>query len=172
MAVFNRRSHYHRCWTGLSFVPPVSISSIHDTQRDEKAKIARRKFPHQYKKKKSKWLTEDELDYARLRVKYASGPDPPTYTFRWSDVTAAAKDRKTYLMCMLFWWGGSVPTYSLSYTLPTMVKNLGYTAVKAQALTTPPYIFATCVCVFTGWISDRYQKRFFSIMGAYTLGLM
>jgi MFS family permease len=73
---------------------------------------------------------------------------------------------------MLFWWGGSVPTYSLSYTLPTMVANLGYSAVKAQALTTPPYIFATCVCVTVGWLSDKYQRRFYSIMGAYTLGLM
>lgn len=27
-------------------------------------------------------------------------------------------------MMMMFWWGGSIPTYSLSYTLPTMVKNL------------------------------------------------
>lgn len=75
-------------------------------------------------------------------------------------------------MMMLFWWGGSVPTYSLSYTLPTMVKNLGYSAVRAQALTTPPYIFATCVCVFVGWMSDRYQKRYASIMSCYTLGLI
>lgn len=53
-----------------------------------------------------------------------------------------------------------------------MVKNLGYTAVKAQALTTPPYIFATMVCVTVGWASDRYQKRFVAIMGSYTLGLI
>lgn len=86
-------------------------------------------------------------------------------------MVAAAKDRKTYFMMMLFWWGGSVPTYSLSYTLPTMIKNLGYTAVKAQALSTPPYIFATCVCVFVGWMSDRFQRRFYSIMGCYCLGL-
>lgn len=130
-------------------------------------------FPHQYTaEKKSKWLLPDELEYAQLRVKYCNGPNAPTYEFRWSDVAAAAKDRKTYLMMMLFWWGGSVPTYSLSYTLPTMVKNLGYSAVKAQALTTPPYIFATCVCVFVGWMSDRYQKRYFSIMACYALGLI
>jgi MFS family permease len=53
-----------------------------------------------------------------------------------------------------------------------MVKNLGYSAVKAQAMTTPPYIFATVVCVYVGWASDRYQKRFFAIMGSYTLGLI
>ena len=73
---------------------------------------------------------------------------------------------------MLFCWGGSVPTYSLSYTLPTMVANLGYSSVKAQALTTPPYIFATCVCVAVGYISDRKKRRYQCIMGAYTLGLM
>ncbi|KAI0174758.1 major facilitator superfamily domain-containing protein [Pestalotiopsis sp. NC0098] len=131
-------------------------------------------FPHQYTQEKggSKWLGPEELEYAQLRVQYALGPDAPTYAFRWSDVGAAARDRKTYLMMMLFWWGGSVPTYSLSYTLPTMVKNLGYTAVKAQALTTPPYIFATCVCVFVGWMSDRYQRRFLSIMSCYALGLV
>ncbi|CAO2655930.1 Nn.00g047330.m01.CDS01 [Neocucurbitaria sp. VM-36] len=129
-------------------------------------------FPHMYDGKKSKWLSQEELEYAQLRVKYANGPDAPTYQFRWSDVIAAAKDRKTFFMMMMFWWGGSVPTYSLSYTLPTMVKNLGYTAVKAQAMTTPPYIFATIVCVSVGWASDRYQKRFFAIMGSYTLGLI
>lgn len=130
-------------------------------------------FPHQYENgKSSKWLKLDELEYARLRIKYASGPDPPTYQFRWSDVVDAAKDRKTYLMMMLFWWGGSVPTYSLSYTLPTMVKNLGYSAVRAQALTTPPYIFATCICVLVGWMSDRFQKRYLLIMGCYCLALV
>ncbi|KAJ5579945.1 Major facilitator superfamily domain general substrate transporter [Penicillium hispanicum] len=130
-------------------------------------------FPHQYNEKRStSWLTADELEYASLRVKYANGPLASTYTFRWSDVIAAAKDKKTYFMMMLFWWGGSVPTYSLSYTLPTMVANLGYTAVKAQALTTPPYIFATCVCVAVGYISDRQQSRYLCLMGAYILGLI
>lgn len=133
------------------------------------------RFPHQYstdKLSKTAWLTAAEMEYAQLRVKYAAGPDAPTNTFRWSDVIAAAKDRKTYLMMMLFWWGGSVPTYSLSYTLPTMVSNLGYSAIKAQALTTPPYIFATVVCVFVGWMSDRYQARYLCIMSCYTLGLI
>lgn len=46
-------------------------------------------FPHQYSKNGTKWLNNAELEYAQLRVKYASGPDAPTYAFRWSDVTAA-----------------------------------------------------------------------------------
>jgi nitrate/nitrite transporter NarK len=130
-------------------------------------------FPHQYDQQtQSKWLSGEEFEYAQLRVKYASGPYAPTYEFRWADVKSALSDRKTYFMMMLFWFGGSVPTYSLSYTLPTMVKNLGYSAVRAQALTTPPYIFATCVCVLVGWLSDRYQKRYVALMSAYSLGLL
>ncbi|KAH7308437.1 major facilitator superfamily domain-containing protein [Stachybotrys elegans] len=129
-------------------------------------------FPHQYDEKRTtKWLTADELEYAKLRVKYASRPNAGTYEFQWSDVWAAAKDRKTWLMMMMFWWGGSIPTYSLSYTLPTMVRNLGYSAIRAQALTTPPYIFATIIYVLNGWLSDRFQRRYASIMTCYTVGL-
>jgi MFS family permease len=130
-----------------------------------------RNFPHLYTGGSRHWLSTEEAEYAKLRVKYVGGPNPPTYEFRWSDVSAALKDRKTYLMMMMFWWGGSIPTYSLSYTLPTMVLNLGYTAVKAQALTTPPYIFATIVCVTVGYLSDKYQTRYKAIMAAYILGL-
>jgi MFS family permease len=130
-----------------------------------------RHFPHLYTGGPGHWLTTDEAEYAQLRVKYVGRQNPPTYEFRWSDVLAAVKDKKTYFMMMMFWWGGSIPTYSLSYTLPTMVLNLGYTAVKAQALTTPPYIFATIVCVTVGYLSDKYQTRYKAIMAAYTLGL-
>lgn len=129
-------------------------------------------FPHQYVgSRTTKWLSPEELEYAQLRVKYVSGPNAPTYEFSWGDIFAAAKDRKTWLMMMMFWWGGSIPTYSLAYTLPTMVRNLGYSAIRAQALTTPPYIFATIICVLNGWMSDRFQKRYASIMTCYAVGL-
>lgn len=55
-------------------------------------------FPHQYGKKGSRWLSRDELEYAGLRIKYAAGPNAPTYAFQWSDVNAALKDRKTWFM--------------------------------------------------------------------------
>lgn len=55
-------------------------------------------FPHQYDgTRTTKWLTADELEYAKLRVKYVAGPNAPTYEFRWDDVFAAAKDRKTWV---------------------------------------------------------------------------
>lgn len=140
-------------------------------------RVALPPFPHQDRHRHRDktatctWLTADERAYAQLRVAYASGPDAPSYTFRWADVRAAARDRKTYLLMMLFWWGGSVPTYALSYTLPTMVAQLGYSAVQAQAMSTPPYLVATAVCVAVAWLSDRFQARYVALMGCYVLGL-
>ncbi|KAL1759715.1 major facilitator superfamily domain-containing protein [Schizophyllum commune] len=79
-------------------------------------------FPYAFKQK---WLKPEEARFITLRSKYHAGPNPPDLRFKWSDVRAALKDWKTYTIMSMFWWGGSVPTYSLSYTLPTMVASLG-----------------------------------------------
>lgn len=69
-------------------------------------------------------------------------------------------------MMMLFRCDRSASTFSLSYTLPIMINSLSYRAVKAQALSIPPYILATCVTLAVRRLSDRFQNRFCSIMGA------
>lgn len=52
-----------------------------------------------------------------------------------------------------------VAVYGLSFTLPTIMANMGFSAANAQALSAPPYIFA-CLCVLaSGWYSDKYRKR-------------
>ena len=51
-----------------------------------------------------------------------------------------------------------------------MVKDLGYSSVRAQALTAPPYLFA-CICiVFVALYSDRYQCRARSLLISYAIG--
>lgn len=60
------------------------------------------------------------MRYLKLRVKYRDGPVPPDMTFRWSVFFEAVKDWKTYLVASLLAFGGSVPTYSVNYTLATV----------------------------------------------------
>jgi hypothetical protein len=40
----------------------------------------------------------------------------------------------------------AVAVYGLSFTLPTIIDNMGFTAANAQLLSIPPYVFA-CFCV-------------------------
>lgn len=60
--------------------------------------------------------------------------------------------------------GCTVPIYSFSYFLPTIINNMGWTASQAQLISAPPYIWA-CICtVFNSWLSDRFKNRCFFII--------
>jgi dipeptide/tripeptide permease len=48
---------------------------------------------------------------------------------------------------------------SMPVFLPTIIKDMGYTAVSAQALSAPPYLFAFSVVITTAYYSDRLQTR-------------
>lgn len=51
-----------------------------------------------------------------------------------------------------------------------MVKSLGYTSIKAQALTAPPYVFAFICVILIALYSDKYQCRARSLLISYTVG--
>ncbi len=57
------------------------------------------------------------------------------------------------------YWGITCPLYGISFFLPSIIKDLGYTSSTAQLLTVPIYITAAVVAVFGAWLSDRYKKR-------------
>jgi MFS family permease len=48
--------------------------------------------------------------------------------------------------------------------LPTIIKDMGYSSIQAQALSAPPYLFAFVVVIATAYISDRYQTRSYPII--------
>lgn len=68
----------------------------------------------------SRWFKSEEMRFLKLRVKYNDGPIPPDDTFRWGVFFEAVKDWKTYFIASLLAFGGSVPTYSVNYTLATV----------------------------------------------------
>lgn len=70
----------------------------------------------------------------------------------------AVKDKKTYgYMVVLF--GSTTSTYSLSMFLPTIIKNMGYTAEASQLLSAPPYVAACILALTVGVVADRLKTR-------------
>lgn len=51
-----------------------------------------------------------------------------------------------------------------------MVKSLGYSSIRAQALTAPPYVFAFFCVIAIALYSDKYQCRARSLLISYTVG--
>jgi len=48
---------------------------------------------------------------------------------------------------------------SLPVFLPTILTSMGYTPLSSQALSAPPYLFATIILLITAYLSDRYRTR-------------
>ena len=56
--------------------------------------------------------------------------------------------------------------YATSFFISTILRQLGWTAIRAQVLSIPIYVFAASVTVVVGFISDRIRHRFaFTILG-------
>jgi cyanate permease len=86
-------------------------------------------------------------------------------------VWQAIGDWKIYIH-MLICMAGFCPIYSFSLFLPTIVKNMGYTANNAQLMTVPPYV---CACVFTigaSWFADRIKQRGVFLLGFQLVGIV
>jgi cyanate permease len=85
-------------------------------------------------------------------------------------VYQALRDWKIYIF-MLICMAGFCPIYSFALFLPTIIKNMGYTANEAQLMSVPPYV---CACFFTiaaSWYADRVRKRGIFLLGFQVIAI-
>ena len=61
--------------------------------------------------------------------------------------------------------------FSLAYFAPTIIRSMGYSAVRTQLMSVPPYA-ATFVCsVVSGVLSDRWGQRGYTIVFSGVLAM-
>ncbi|KAK0702467.1 high-affinity nicotinic acid transporter [Apiosordaria backusii] len=70
----------------------------------------------------------------------------------------ALKDWKIYMHTGIN-LSAVTPLYSISLFLPTIIRNMGYTANSAQLMSVPPYVIACVFTVLASWVGDRYKQR-------------
>ncbi|KAF2451336.1 MFS general substrate transporter [Karstenula rhodostoma CBS 690.94] len=112
------------------------------------------------------WLSAREREVAVLRLrdeddgmegKHAHAT-PRTTGLDMHAVLVTLKDPKCYLTAFMF-FSANVAFASLPVFLPTILHEMGHTALTAQALTAPPYLFAFVVVLLTAYLSDRHHSR-------------
>ncbi|OCL11192.1 MFS general substrate transporter [Glonium stellatum] len=111
----------------------------------------------------AKFLTEEELNGALARMKldaHGSTPsgDVAQESFSWLWVRRALLNWNTILLSLNF-FAIITPIYSFSLFLPTIIKSLGYTSVKAQLFTVPPNMGGFFTVLLVGHFSDRLKVR-------------
>nr|OQO29949.1 hypothetical protein B0A51_02945 [Rachicladosporium sp. CCFEE 5018] len=107
-------------------------------------------------------LTPDEIRYLEVRQIAAGRFKPKGHAkesrFDWKVFLSVLADWKIYLLILAF-WSNVTPNYGLEYTMPQIIKNMGYTSANAQLLTIPCYTVGAIAADGFSAISDRMKWR-------------
>lgn len=115
---------------------------------------------------RASWLDSDEKRFVDLRLRL-SGVRTTTQEgdkFSWKLLAKTMLDWKIFLGILLA-WANSVPNAAFKFTMPQIIKELGFSTTKAQLLTIPPYFCGGVSAWLTGRLADKFTWRMPFILG-------
>ncbi|KAG0018965.1 hypothetical protein BGZ81_009981 [Podila clonocystis] len=110
----------------------------------------------------AKFLTTDERIYASNRILMECDV-LPTANASWRQTREALTDYRIWLICLAN-MSLHMPSSGVVLFLPSLIKDMGFTATTAQLLTVPPYLLAAAFSLVMPWWSDRIRVRGFFVM--------
>ncbi|KAJ5138893.1 Major facilitator superfamily domain general substrate transporter [Penicillium bovifimosum] len=117
----------------------------------------------------AKFLNEEEKEIARARSLQQSGAPDRAGKVQWKELAMTLLDVKAWLTAFMY-FSCNVSFSSLPVFLPTILKEMGFTAINAQGLTAPPFFTSFLVTIATTWVADRTQQRGLMIMALSLMG--
>ncbi|KAK1993379.1 major facilitator superfamily transporter [Colletotrichum falcatum] len=115
----------------------------------------------------AEFVSEEERRFIRARLA-ADSDATHDEEFAWGNAAEAVRDPKCWLYGLAF-HTMSLPLYTFSLFIPTIIKNLGYAAAVAQLLTIPPYALAFATTLAVAVCSERTGRRALFAMGSSAL---
>ncbi|KAL9622113.1 MAG: hypothetical protein Q9160_003456 [Pyrenula sp. 1 TL-2023] len=109
----------------------------------------------------AKWLSDEEKELAYRRM-HNEGSSGKAAAMTWEDAKATLTDWRLYAhyaSTLQIYFGISAPFSSLSLFTPSLTSGLGYTGLKAQLMTVPPYAAAYVVTLLVAWSADHFNAR-------------
>ncbi|KAF0320044.1 high-affinity nicotinic acid transporter [Colletotrichum asianum] len=123
----------------------------------------------------TRWLDADERKYLQLRQYAVQGNSirvrEAEKTRKWEILRSVLLDWQLYLQALVY-WSNTVPNFGMKFTMPQIIKNMGYTSSNAQLLTIPPYIVGAISASISSSLSDRFKWRMPFIVFAQVLVLI
>ncbi|KAK5054538.1 hypothetical protein LTR84_001429 [Exophiala bonariae] len=106
----------------------------------------------------AKFLKEDERE---LLIRRLALDKAGATMDHWNKKTAKRvfSDPKIYLSISMY-LGVVTTSYSGSFFTPTILRQLGWTAIRAQVMSIPIFIFATVCALSVAFLSDKVKHRF------------
>lgn len=115
------------------------------------------------------WLEADEIRYLELRQLGRRVTSPSEYRDGDGNSMAALFkdilcDYKIYLLIFAN-WSNAVPNYAMKFTMPSILKGMGYSSSMAQLMTIPPYAVGAISAYGFAIFADKYSWRYPFILG-------
>ncbi|CAL5872171.1 uncharacterized protein PFLUO_LOCUS6429 [Penicillium psychrofluorescens] len=106
-----------------------------------------------------KWMNEEEREFIRVKLAKDVGKSAHHIPLGWRQVLAVFKDYKIFVGGFMY-FGLIVPAYSYAYFAPQIIEGYGYSAVKTQLYSIPPWAVAFGFSLMIAFASDRLKHRF------------
>lgn len=119
----------------------------------------------------SRFLKPDEIVFWEWYLKQDVGKSNEKLDnerLSWAHVKKGAFHWRVWYMVLIS-LGSTVPIYSFSYFLPSIILGLGWTASTAQLMSAPPYIWACVVTIVASYLSDKVKSRYLFVAGPMIL---
>ncbi|KAF9234654.1 MFS general substrate transporter [Melanogaster broomeanus] len=117
----------------------------------------------------AKFLTTEERSFVIERRQRDAGLDEEDNAAQ--QVWAAFTDWQVWALALIAFSMGA-PLYGITYFLPTIIYDFGYSTAVSQLLTIPPYVLATTSLLTTAYFSDKLKLRSPFILAAQLTSLV
>ncbi|KAG0161647.1 hypothetical protein PDIDSM_1840 [Penicillium digitatum] len=109
---------------------------------------------------RARFLNRRQRVVAQQRLEESTSDYRQSYRsrFNWREIWKTASDPKAYMAAFMF-FSCNVAFSSMPVFLPTIIKDMGYSSLQAQALSAPPYLVAFAGVLLTAYASDRSRSR-------------
>lgn len=118
-----------------------------------------------------RWLAADEIRYLELRQRADPSrrakqrvKDQHSSSQTWKALLSVLTDWQIWMHGIIY-WSNTVPNNALKFTMPQIIRNMGFTATRAQLLTIPPYCIGAISAFVSSWFADRFSWRMPFIVG-------
>ncbi|EGX90923.1 MFS transporter, putative [Cordyceps militaris CM01] len=123
-----------------------------------------------------RWLGPEEMRFLELQHFIKQGgrfsDEESESKFNWHDLKMVVTNRRLYLQAYILLCI-SACSYGTKFTLPSIVKGMGFTKTTAQLMTAPAYVAGAVSAIFFARLSDHFNWRMpFVVMplGLITIG--
>jgi len=111
----------------------------------------------------ARWLSKNEKDFVKARLADDIGDSQLHVQITLRDVLGVFKDPKIFLGGPMY-FGFVVLGDSYTYFAPTIIRSLGYSPVKTQLCSVPPWAVTFALSMIAAAASDYCNRRYILIL--------